>query len=243
MKRIIAVAAVLAAQIAAADTAIEQVQQALKQQGYYYGEVNGEKNADTTAAIRRFQIRNGLQVTGELNDETRHALDGASGSGSGMAASQTPVPRRKPDEAPLSPNTPRPAVPDQPTNLSPRLIASDLFRNTPYQTAPPELQRNVVLGAQTLLRRFGFYQGDLNGVAGTGFQFSLRAYQSRLGLPPDGRLDMQTLAALGLLPGQHRRSMAMPRQLPLPSQFAQPPVRGEWIPEYPEQPRDDDDRE
>jgi len=53
-----------------ADEAVAKAQQSLKDQGFYYGQVTGEKNADTSAAIRRFQIRNGLQVTGELNDET-----------------------------------------------------------------------------------------------------------------------------------------------------------------------------
>src|SRR5207253_9571981 len=57
-----------------ADEVTAEVQQALKEQGFYYGEINGEKTADTTAAIRRYQIRNGLQVTGELNDETLKSL-------------------------------------------------------------------------------------------------------------------------------------------------------------------------
>ena len=57
------------------------VQQALKEQGFYYGDVNGEKTADTTAAIRRYQIRNGLQVTGEIDAETLRSL----GVGAGTA--------------------------------------------------------------------------------------------------------------------------------------------------------------
>ena len=60
-----------------ADQNIESVQRALKDQGFYYGEITGEKNTDTTAAIRRYQIRNGLQVTGELNDETLRSLRSA----------------------------------------------------------------------------------------------------------------------------------------------------------------------
>ena len=60
-----------------ADQSIESVQQALKEQGFYYGEITGEKNADTTAAIRRFQIRHGLQITGELNEETLRLLGSA----------------------------------------------------------------------------------------------------------------------------------------------------------------------
>ena len=50
------------------------MQQTLKRQGFYYGAVTGEKNTETTAAIRRYQIRNGLQVTGELNDETLRSV-------------------------------------------------------------------------------------------------------------------------------------------------------------------------
>src|SRR5207237_3808120 len=57
-----------------ADQLVERVQQALKGQGFYYGEVTGEMNANVTAAIRRYQIRNGLQVSGELNSETLHSL-------------------------------------------------------------------------------------------------------------------------------------------------------------------------
>jgi len=54
----------------AADQTIQSVQQVLKDQGLYYGQVNGEKNAETAAAIRRYQIRKGLQITGELDPET-----------------------------------------------------------------------------------------------------------------------------------------------------------------------------
>ena len=57
-----------------ADQTIERVQQVLKDQGFYYGEIIGEANANLAAAIRRYQIRNGLQVNGELNSETLHSL-------------------------------------------------------------------------------------------------------------------------------------------------------------------------
>src|ERR1700720_1349817 len=76
-----------------ADQTVENVQQALKDQGFYYGEVNGEKDADTTAAIRRYQIRNGLQVTGDLNNETIKSL----GVGSGP---QQPVAKASPAGTP-----------------------------------------------------------------------------------------------------------------------------------------------
>ena len=63
-----------------ADQTIRSLQQTLKDQGFYYGTVTGDKSAETTAAIRRYQIRNGLQVTGELNEETLRSVNSSSNS-------------------------------------------------------------------------------------------------------------------------------------------------------------------
>src|SRR5215218_8542282 len=94
MKRKIgtAILASALAQLALADSTVQQAQEELKEQGYYFGEINGDKNADTIAAIRRFQIRSGLQVTGELDQETLRALHAASASSTG-----TPQPRNLED--------------------------------------------------------------------------------------------------------------------------------------------------
>src|SRR5213595_4361955 len=76
-----------------ADQLVERVQQALKDQGFYYGEVSGEMNANVTAAIRRYQIRNGLQVSGELNSETLKSLGIDSSASARPAAKSSPPPR------------------------------------------------------------------------------------------------------------------------------------------------------
>src|SRR5437868_15314398 len=83
-----------------ADPAIQSVQQALKDQKFYYGKITGEKNADTTAAIRRYQIRNGLQVTGEVDSETLRSL-----STSNPAVTQSDNVRRD-DAAKVGQNSP-----------------------------------------------------------------------------------------------------------------------------------------
>src|SRR3954470_7687952 len=77
MKRIVLLAWALSLALVGplrADDAIASAQQALKNQGFYYGEITGRKDADTIAAIRRYQIRNGLKITGELNTETQRSL-------------------------------------------------------------------------------------------------------------------------------------------------------------------------
>src|SRR5437867_5472679 len=74
---------------ARADQTVQSVQQALTDQGFYYGNVTGEKSAETTAAIRRYQIRNGLQVTGEINSETLRSLNVSSNSASSRPVTPT----------------------------------------------------------------------------------------------------------------------------------------------------------
>src|SRR5205085_11269428 len=82
-----------------ADDLIQNVQQALKDEGYYFGEVTGTKDAGTTAAIRRYQIRNGLQISGDLNEETLKSLGvDSSGVHAVVKASPTTVPQ--PAESP-----------------------------------------------------------------------------------------------------------------------------------------------
>ncbi|MFL6583500.1 MAG: peptidoglycan-binding domain-containing protein [Chthoniobacterales bacterium] len=59
---------------AAADANIRAAQTKLKEGGFYFGEVDGAVSSDLSAAITRYQIRNGLQITGNLNAETSKAL-------------------------------------------------------------------------------------------------------------------------------------------------------------------------
>ena len=207
---------------ALADPAMESAQQKLKDGGFYYGEINGKKDADTTAAIRRYQIRNGLQITGELNAETLRSL----GVTSKPAA--TPVPRPANPPAPTPPGfleeenraprtTPIPRstpfeeddeeegdeeAPEPPR--SPQVESASLFEDTPYESAPPHVQQDVVSRAQMILMRQGYYREGIDGIYGPAMNFAVRNYQARLGLPPSGRLDVETLAALNLLPEQQR---------------------------------------
>src|SRR4051812_32023894 len=87
------------------DDKLSDVQQILKDQGFYYGAINGQKDTDTSAAIRRYQIRNGLQITGDLNDETLKSLHSA------PSATPAPVVPTTPNRA-IAQATPPAAPPD-----------------------------------------------------------------------------------------------------------------------------------
>ena len=248
-----------------ANPQVASAQQALKDQGFYYGAVTGTKDTDTTAAIRRYQIRNGLQITGELNAETRKSL-GVTGS----APAPTAAPSRTTPPAPSAPPVrratpppedtsdlrnedgaeeslddieteaeepaerfpsepvPRPGYAPGPRGLYPD--TSGLFEGTPYEVAPPDLQRNVILGAQMRLARQGYYRSVVDGIYGPGMAAALRAFQSRAGLEPTGALDMETLAALRLLPGSGRGGMPPRRRIIRPPVIFAPSGEPVYVP-------------
>jgi len=58
----------------AADGPVAAIQESLKRQQYYSGEINGNFDDATRAAVRRFQIRQSLKVTGELDAATLEGL-------------------------------------------------------------------------------------------------------------------------------------------------------------------------
>lgn len=228
---------------ARADQAIANAQQLLKDQGFYYGEVTGEKNADTSAAIRRFQIRSGLEITGELNAETEQALRKPTPTPVPVAPAgpTAPPPTTQPSEPGLRDDNPmmqgpgavgqQPMPPDQqgPTiyNGRPVPAGGGVFARTPYEQAPPEVQRRVILDAQRILARHALFKGSVDGNFGPNLEFSLRAYQSGIGLRPTGRLDLETLAALRLLPGMRERErIYVPGVLCLPARSRRSKANG-----------------
>ena len=182
-----------------ADQTIRSWQQTLKDQGFYYGTVTGDKSSDTIAAIRRYQIRNGLQVTGEINEETLRSVNSSSNS---VASASQPASKPaaiqpnsvRPDaSARLSQSSPPPSFrqPDRPLETNPSYSASF------YQSAPLRVNRRNIAGAQYQLMSRGYYRGRVDGKYGSRTALAVRAFQSSAGLPPTGRLDIETVKALG----------------------------------------------
>src|SRR5947207_13509431 len=107
-----------------ADQTTQSVQEALADQGFYYGNVTGEKSAETTAAIRRYEIRNGLQVTVEINPETLRSLNVPSNSASSRKVT------------PTSPVTqPTPSRPDYSSRVGP-VLSSRSFGESDRRGVP-----------------------------------------------------------------------------------------------------------
>lgn len=224
-----------------ADDQLRAVQQQLKDQGFFYGDVDGESGPETIAAIRRYQIRNGLEVTGEPDQETLSALKIP-----GAAASQ---PAREPRVAnPNVTNADReflhqqasiPAPSATPShryigvaapNPTPAFSLAGYFKSfyarTPYETAPQEVQVETLRRAQSLLFRYGYYRASVDGQPGPETQRSLVVFQQHSGLLASGRLDMDTLAVMRLLPGRPIFAPREPMAIPAPYEA---PLRGIWV--------------
>jgi len=162
-----------------ADTPTERVQNILKAQGFFYGDADGTSSPEMVAALRRYQIRNGLEVTGTVNDETRLAL--------GLAEDKQPTKPKSLSESPapitLDPSqTPKPATPPQPLPVSPPVAVaatelSQIFVDTPYATAPEEVQTRTLANAQTALAGLGYYRGTIDGIFGPATEEAILIYQ------------------------------------------------------------------
>jgi peptidoglycan hydrolase-like protein with peptidoglycan-binding domain len=76
---------------ASADENVRAAQTRLKEGGFFFGEPNGTYNSETAAAVSRYQIRNGLQITGQLDAATSKSL------GVRAVAASTPAPKADSD--------------------------------------------------------------------------------------------------------------------------------------------------
>lgn len=122
---------------ASADQLVRDAQSELKTQGFFYGEADGLNNAETIAAVRRFQIRNGLEVTGKLNSET---LSGLGVTGGGTPATPAPVARAKPPVR-ANPVPALPPAPRGPVNLRQQEPEAENDRRFLEQDIPPTRSR------------------------------------------------------------------------------------------------------
>jgi peptidoglycan hydrolase-like protein with peptidoglycan-binding domain len=236
-----------------ADDLTRAVQERLKDRGFYYGQVDGQGGSETSAAIRRYQIRYGLKVNGELNQETLNSL-GLSATNLPPASSATPrMPESNQPGGTNRPNaTPPPAQRNRvPSNgdeeyVDPRNYPSDgeprprsetinyrvMYAGTLYAFAPDQVQQNVMRAVQNELARWGFYRAEIDGNPGPETIQALREFQRQRGLWPTGKLDNWTLQALRAFPGQRngpriRRRPIDPRFGPDP--YSRGPQQETWV--------------
>jgi peptidoglycan hydrolase-like protein with peptidoglycan-binding domain len=209
--------------VAWADDLTRAVQQRLKDRGFYYGDVNGQSGSETSAAIRRYQIRYGLKVNGELNQEILNSLGlsannlpaapattprtpGANQPNDGARSYPTPevTPRNQTpsngDEEYVDPRNYPPYGQYQPPSETTNYRV--MYAGTLYAGAPDQIQQSVMRAVQNQLAQWGFYRGEIDGQPGPETRRAIRDFQEENGFWPSGKLDNWTLQALRAFPGQ-----------------------------------------
>jgi peptidoglycan hydrolase-like protein with peptidoglycan-binding domain len=64
------------------------------------------------------------------------------------------------------------------------------------------VQESTLRRVQAILLNRGFYRADIDGLPGPATEEALLSYQRSIRLPLTGRLDLETLSNLRLLPGR-----------------------------------------
>ncbi len=169
---VLVVVALCSVGLACADQTIQSVQQALKNQGFYYGNVTGEKSAETTAAIRRYQIRNGLQVTGDINQETLRSLNTGSNSAASPSIASKPLATQPSGAAPYDESQSRSL--SEPTW---RAETNLPFLRGFYDVTPAEARTRIVTEVQLQLMSREYYRGWVDGRYGPRTVFAVREFQ------------------------------------------------------------------
>lgn len=82
---------------------------------------------------------------------------------------------------------------------------------------------SIVSQIQTKLRQWGYYSGAVDGVYGSATEKAVRLFQQKNGLAVDGRVGVQTLAALGIQTSEPGNSA----QLDLLARLISAEARGE----------------
>jgi hypothetical protein len=94
------------------------------------------------------------------------------------------------------------------------------------------VQESTMRRAKQMLYERGFYHEDVDGKAGPAMEEAVLSFQRSARLPLSGRLDLQTLAALRLLPGRGVENPPLRpfNGSPVPGrEGARPVYRGVWV--------------
>lgn len=166
---------------------VEALQRCLIDQGYLTTSTFQNFGSKTEAAVKEFQRDQGLAVDGIVGSETAAAL------GCNLTGSVTPAISYYPPASsyyePPPPYNPRYSNASQ-TSIYAAQTRPLLRLNSNNSTAVKELQK--------LLKRRGFYTGEIDGVFGLGTENAVQRFQQLNSLDPDGVVGSATWTALGV---------------------------------------------
>ena len=131
---------------------IMDLQRELAERGLYEGEIDGDAGRRTEAALRNFQVQNGLDDSHGLDARTRDALDWND-------RERQPVAGRQNDTTEVQ-----------------RTVGNDTTTMPGAQIRFNQLTKDQTKTLQSRLRGMGFYRCEVDGVVGEGTRAALEQY-------------------------------------------------------------------
>lgn len=170
---------------------VSDVQQRLRELGYFNGQITGVFGSATQEAVSRFQVANNLAPDGIVGSQTRAALFGTTTSQYYSDNSLT-----IPPPPPLSGDFSGDFSEDFSDERLNQSASTRILRFGDRGTDVRELQQE--------LRQRGFNPGPIDGVYGSQTAIAVRQFQRAKGLFSDGIAGQETLTALGLIDESRR---------------------------------------
>ena len=149
---------------------ISEIQRLLTKLGYYKGEADGKLGANTRAAIRNFERKTGLGVSGEVSPALADALRNA------LTAQAVPAPTPPPAPS-FGTAPPGPAA-------------------SPAPAGWPGERRAQVAMIQKLLLDTRFYTGETDGKIGPATRTAIRNFEKQSGMQQTGESTPELYVAL-----------------------------------------------
>lgn len=177
---------------------VKDLQRELASRGFYQGPIDGVPGAKTRAALRNFQIQQGIPVEGGLNAQTRDSL--------GLEWDRQPV---KGTEEPARQPARGDAMQDQQQD---RRREASVAQTRTSNIADPHAAARVQLSSlsgehakevQQRLQKLGYYQGPIDGVFGASSRAALtRYFQHQAQLASQGMVEDSAIGAFGIEPSE-----------------------------------------
>jgi peptidoglycan hydrolase-like protein with peptidoglycan-binding domain len=179
---------------------VKELQRELASRGFYQGNIDGVAGAKTRAALRNFQVQQGIPINGGLNAQTRDSL-GLEWDRQPVKGTDTPQPERMRGEDRMQ-RTPA-MEGTQPTQGSRTQAASTQTQagtdNTAVRVNLAELNTEQTKEMQQKLQQLGFYQGAVDGKFGAGTRAALtRYFQRQAQLASQGMVDDSAIGVFGI---------------------------------------------
>lgn len=162
------------AQLYVSPADVRNIKQALNDQNYDAGTVDGNWNQAAQQALRNWQQAQGLEPTGQLNPQSLSQLGIGTGQGGGQGGQQQGQGGQQGGD---------------------QVLAQETARGS---GAPLYVSPATVRMIQQALNQAGYEAGEVDGQWGQKTQAAMKNWQQAQGLEPTGNVNGQSLQALGV---------------------------------------------